>query len=337
MNASLLSRRAATAAVLLVVSLPAWAAADAPPPDLFPFAHTYSIVARDSTTGEMGVAVQSHWFSVGAVVPWAEAGVGAVATQSMADASYGPLGLQMLKAGRAPEDALRGLLEADAGSRWRQVAILDARGRVAVHTGGSCIPAAGHRTGAGYSVQANLMASDAVWPAMSRAYETAPGDLAERLLAALEAAEAAGGDIRGRQSAAILVVRGEATGRPWEDRLIDLRVEDSDQPLVELRRLLAVHRAYRHMNAGDEAIARGDAEEARREYARAAELYPENLEIVYWQAVTLANAGLLEEALPIFARIFAADAHWRELTPRLRQVGLLEVGDEQMRRILEQR
>ncbi len=335
--------RLAAAALVLLLLPPALAAgpraaAAAPPARAAagpsPRAHTYSIVARDSVTGQLGVAVQSHWFSVGSVVPWAEAGVGAVATQSMVDASYGPLGLDLLRAGRTPEQALRGLLEADPGSAWRQVAIVDAEGRVAVHTGASCIPAAGDTTGPGFSVQANLMLSDAVWPAMAAAYESAEGDLAERLLRALEAAQAAGGDIRGRQSAALLVVAGEATGRPWRDRLIDLRVEDSPRPLVELRRLLAVHRAYAHMNAGDEAMAAGDADAARREYAEAARLYPDNPEIRYWQAVTLANAGLLDEALPIFRDVFAADPDWRTLTPRLVGVGLLEVGDEELERIL---
>jgi uncharacterized Ntn-hydrolase superfamily protein len=300
-----------------------------------PLVHTYSIVARDSLTGEIGVAVQSHWFSVGPVVPWAEAGVGAVATQSLVDISYGPLALEMLKAGKSPEEALRGLLASDPGAEMRQVAIVDAQGRVAVHTGSRCIPEAGHLTGPGYSVQANLMASAEVWPAMARAYETAEGDLAERLLQALEAAEAAGGDIRGRQSAAILIVSGTATGRPWVDRKMDLRVEDSPDPLGELRRLVAIHRAYDHMNRGDEAMARGETRLALEEYATAARLYPENLEILYWQAVTMAGAGLLEEALPIFGKVFAADPNWRTLTPRIHEVGFLEVSEEDLRRILE--
>src|SRR5216683_3846227 len=192
--------------------------------------HTFSIVARDPATGELGVAVQSHWFSVGAMVPWAEAGVGAVATQSFVDASYGPLGLELMRAGRSAPEALRGLLAADDGRDVRQVAMIDAQGRVAAHTGSKCIAAAGNLVGANYSVQANLMEKPSVWPAMARAFEAATGDLTDRLLAALEAAQREGGDIRGQQSAAILVVSGKPTGRAWIDRKVDLRVEDSADP-----------------------------------------------------------------------------------------------------------
>jgi uncharacterized Ntn-hydrolase superfamily protein len=297
-------------------------------------AHTYSIVARDPETGDLGVAVQSHWFSVGPVVPWAESGVGAVATQSLVDISYGPLALELLRAGRSPEDALRGLLEADAGSDVRQVAIIDAQGRVAAHTGSRCIPEAGHVTGDGYSVQANLMLQETVWPAMAKAYETAVGDLAERMLQALEAAEAEGGDIRGRQSASILIVSAESTGKPWMDRKMDLRVEDSPEPLTELRRLVTIHRAYDHMNRGDLAMEAGDTKLAMEEYAMAAKLYPENLETLYWQAVTMSGAGMLNEAIPIFHKIFKANANWKILTPRLVKVGFLEVDAQGLERIM---
>ncbi len=313
---------------------PAASESVAPEPAISPPAHTYSIVACDPVTGEMGVAVQSHWFSVGSVVSWAEAGVGAVATQSLVNVSFGPLALQMLKAGYRPEEALRGLLAADEGAALRQVAIVDAEGRVAVHTGERCIPAAGHQAGEGYSVQANLMLQETVWPAMARAFEEATGDLAERMMLALEAAEAEGGDIRGRQSAAMLIVAAEPTGQPWLDRKLDLRVEDSPNPLQELRRLLGIHRAYQHMNRGDEALGRGEIELARTEYAAAADLYPENVEIRFWQAVTLCSAGLLEEALPVFGAVFIADPAWRTLTPRLCQVGLLEVTAADLERIL---
>src|SRR5512136_1136055 len=228
--------------------------------------HTYSIVARDPATGELGVAVQSHWFSVGSGVSWAEAGVGAVATQSFVDPSYGPLGLALMRAGRAAPDALAGLLPADGGRDVRQVAMIDAQGRVAAHTGKKCIAEAGHRVGKDYSVQANLMASDRVWPAMAKAFEEAKGDLADRMLAALDAAQAAGGDIRGQQSAALVVVAGTPSGRPWEDRVFDLRVEDHPRPLEELRRLVGVARAYAHMNAGDLAVEHQDMAGAEREY-----------------------------------------------------------------------
>jgi len=285
--------------------------------------HTYSIVARDPQTGEMGVAVQSHWFSVGSVVAWAEAGVGAVATQSFVEPAYGPKGLGLMRGGRGAGEALKELVGADAGRDVRQVAMVDARGRVAAHTGEKCIEAAGHRTGAGYSVQANMMKNGRVWPAMARAFETAKGDLAERMLAALDAAEAAGGDIRGRQSAALVVVKAESSGRPWADRVFDLRVDDHSNPLGELRRLVRLQRAYNHMNAGDVAVEHKDNEGALREYSAAQALVPDNLEMAYWHAVALVNMRRVEEALPIFRRVFAADPNWRTLTPRLVKAGIL--------------
>src|SRR5262245_23641909 len=242
------------ALVLLILS--ACAAVRAEPPQR-PL-HTFSIVARDPATGDIGVAVQSHWFSVGSVVPWAEAGLGAVATQSFVDPSYGQLGLQLMRAGKSAPDALKALLAGDEARDVRQVAMIDAQGRVAAHTGQKNVPAAGHVVGKNYSVQANLMANDKVWPAMSRAFESTKGDLAERMLAALDAAQEAGGDIRGRQSAALIVVTGKPTGKPWADRVFDLRVDDSAEPLRELRRLVTLQRAYNHMNAGDLAVENKD-------------------------------------------------------------------------------
>jgi uncharacterized Ntn-hydrolase superfamily protein len=296
--------------------------------------NTYSIVARDPATGELGVAVQSHWFSVGSVVTWAEPGVGAVATQSFVEVSYGPLGLELMQAGKTAEQALAALLAADPHPEVRQVAMVDRHGNVAVHTGASCIAAAGHQTGEQFSVQANLMERDTVWGAMARAYEAAEGDLAERLMAALEAAEAEGGDIRGRQSAAILVVPAAGEGRPWRETEVDLRVEDHPRPLEELRRLLRVHRAYQHMNRGDERMAAEDVAGALEEYAAAAGLYPENQEIRYWQAVTLAGSGQLDAALPVFAAVFTAEPRWRTLTPRLVPAGLLPGEPAVLERIL---
>jgi uncharacterized Ntn-hydrolase superfamily protein len=296
--------------------------------------NTYSIVARDPATGEMGVAVQSHWFSVGSVVTWAEPGVGAVATQSFVEVSYGPLGLDLMQAGKTAEQALAALLAADPHSEVRQVAMVDRHGNIAAHTGASCIAAAGHQTGKQYSVQANLMERDTVWGAMARAYEAAEGDLAERLMVALEAAQAEGGDIRGRQSAAILVVPATGEGKPWRETTVDLRVEDHPRPLAELRRLLRVHRAYQHMNRGDEYMAAEDVAGALVEYAAAAGLYPENQEIRYWQAVTMTGSGQLDAALPIFAEVFAAEPRWRTLTPRLVPAGLLPDDPAMLDRIL---
>jgi uncharacterized Ntn-hydrolase superfamily protein len=214
------------------------------------------------------------------------------------------------------------------------VAIVDARGEVAVHTGPKCVPDAGHQVGSGFSVQANLMLSDRVWPAMAAAFEASAGPLAERLVAALEGGQAAGGDIRGKQSAALLVVRAESTGRVWEDRLVDLRVEDHAEPIAELRRLLAVHRAYEHMNRGDLAIEEGDVAGALRAYRTAEEMFPANLEMQYWHAVSLANVGMVEDALPLFAEIYRRDANWRTLTGRLPAVDLLNVSHEDLQRIL---
>ncbi len=286
---------------------------------------TYSIVARDAATGELGVAVQSHWFSVGSVVPWAEAGVGAVATQSLVDPAYGPLGLEHMRLGRSAPEALASVLAGDEGREVRQVAMIDAAGTVAAHTGQRCIAAAGHVVDeAGqFSVQANLMAKETVWPAMAKAFREARGDLAERMLAALEAAEAEGGDIRGRQSAALLVVAAHPSGRPWQDRRFDLRVEDHAEPIKELRRLVQLQRAYLHMNAGDAAIEKGDFETSGKEYAAAEKLAPHIVEIPFWHAVSLVSAGRLDEALPIFKQVFAREPVWAELVPRLVTAGLL--------------
>jgi uncharacterized Ntn-hydrolase superfamily protein len=300
--------------------------------------HTYSIVARDPDSGELGVAVQSHWFSVGPLVPWAEPGVGAVATQSFVDPSYGPLGLELMRAGKTAHRALTALVEADAHPEVRQVAMVDAAGNVAVHTGTGAIEAAGHETGPGYSVQANLMLSETVPAAMASAYETADGDLTERLLAALEAAQAEGGDIRGKQSAAILVVSGTAAANPWEGRIVDLRVEDHPEPVAELRRLVHLSRAYAYMNAGDEALTEGDVEGALEAYSTARSMVPDeatNGEMAFWHGVTLASLGRVDEALPLFRSAFAQDQHWRTLVTRLVDAGQFPADTAVVRRVTQ--
>lgn len=319
--------------LLLAAGLPVAAdtfAGDAPARPV----HTYSIVARDPATGEMGVAVQSHWFSVGPLVPWGEAGVGVVATQSFVDPSYGPLGLSLMRGGRTAEQALEALTRSDPHPEVRQVAMLDANGNVAAHTGESCIQDAGHIVGENFSVQANLMLSDEVWPAMANAFREAEGDLADRMMAALEAAQAAGGDIRGSQSAAILVVAGESTGRPWADTLMNLRVEDHQRPLEELRRLIRLHRAYAHMNRGDLAVEEGDSEAALEEYAAAEAMFPDNLEMKFWHAVALVNMDRIEESLPLFRAVFAKDENWATLLPRLPEAGVLQADEATLRTIL---
>jgi uncharacterized Ntn-hydrolase superfamily protein len=296
--------------------------------------HTFSIVARDPDTGELGVAVQSHWFSVGPIVPWAEAGVGAIATQSFVDPSYGKNGLDLMRGGKSAPDTLKELLAKDEGREVRQVAMIDAQGRVDAWTGKNDIQAAGHVVGRNFSAQANLMLNDKVWPAMARAFESTKGDLAERMLAALDAAQAAGGDIRGRQSAAIIVVAGKPTGQAWKDRTFDLRVDDSPQPLTELRRLVKLQRAYNHMNAGDLAVEKKDNEGALREYSAAEKLVPDNAEMIYWHAVALVNMGRVDESLPLFRKVFAMDRNWITLTSRLPKSGLLPDDPKIIQKIL---
>lgn len=329
-------------------------------------AHTFSIVARDAHTGEIGVAVQSHYFSVGQIVPWAEPGVGAVATQSFVEASYGPLGLSLLRAGKNAPEALKALLEADPAADVRQVAMIDAEGHVAAWTGAKDIQSAGHivgqpamqpkgptsftsnnrghgDVGEGFSVEANLMANDAIWPAMAKAFRETNGDLADRLLAALDAAQSAGGDIRGRQSAALIIVSGKRTDHPW-DRLFDVRVDDDAEPLKELRRLVTLQRAYNHENAGDLAVEHHDNEAALREYAAAEQIAattpgvaPSRLaELAYWHAAALVNMGRIEESLPLFRRAFQIEPGWRTLTPRLPRSGLLPDDPKLIERICAQ-
>jgi uncharacterized Ntn-hydrolase superfamily protein len=319
--------------------------------------NTFSIVARDPKTGEIGVAVQSHWFAVGQIVPWAEAGVGAVATQSFVDPSYGQLGLDLLRAGKSAPDALKGLLGADAACDVRQVAMIDASGAVASFTGARDIQAAGGIAASGkeekiacgalsigrdVAVQANLMANDKVWPAMAKAYAASTGDLAERLLAALDAAQSAGGDIRGKQSAALLVVAAKSTGKRWRDEVFNLRVDDAPDPLKELRRLVALQRAYNHMNAGDLAVEHNDHQAALREYSAAERIAAttpgiprsRHAEMIYWHAVALVNMKRVDDALPLFARAFAMEPAWRELTPRLPKSGLIPDDPKLLERIV---
>jgi len=296
-----------------------------------PLAHTYSIVARDEKTGEMAVAVQSHWFSVGTSVSWGEAGVGVVATQSFINKSFGPRGLELLTQGKTPQEALYILLSDDPGKDFRQVAILDKTGNVATHTGKKCIDAAGHANGENFSVQANMMLNDKVVPAMEQAWKannTLP--LAERMVEVLKAAQAAGGDIRGKQSAALVVVAAQKSDKPWDDRLIDLRVDDAENPVVEIARLLKVFRAYEHMNRGDLYVEKNEMQKAMDEYNSAMKMFQGNLEMQYWTAITLANGKDTAKASTMLQAIYKKDANWRELTKRLPKVGLLTVADKDL-------
>jgi uncharacterized Ntn-hydrolase superfamily protein len=278
---------------------------------------TYSIVARDKKTGEFGVAVQSHYFQVSPAVPWALAGVGAVATQSMVNLSYGPLGLELLQAGYSAEQALKALTAGDPRAEVRQCAIVDADGNVAAHTGIKCIQAAGHRLGDGFSVQANLMEKDTVWDAMAAAFESTDAPLAERMMVALEAAEAEGGDIRGKQSAAMVVVAATGTGRSWDDRIIDLRVEDAAEPLPELRRLLRIKRAYMTAGDADRLEESGDKQAAAAKLQEALAIAPEMIELRFMAGVTMASAGDVDGGCALIAEAMQKNGRWLETLRRL--------------------
>jgi uncharacterized Ntn-hydrolase superfamily protein len=275
---------------------------------------TYSIVARDPQTGELGAAVQSHWFSVGSIVTWARPGVGAVCTQSVAEPAYGPRLLDAMAGGAEPPGALRRLLEADPAARYRQVAVIAPAGAPVTHTGDGCIAFAGHAAGDDFSVQANMMASDAVWPEMAAAFTRSTGPLARRLLAALRAAEASGGDARGKQSSAMVVV--PPSGEPWE-RTVDLRVEDHPQPLDELERLLVLHDAYTLATRGDDLTGEGHHVAAGEAYRAAAELAPDNHELLFWAGLAEFDHGDPDLGLAQVRRAIAMQPGWRGLLSRL--------------------
>ncbi|MFH4964163.1 DUF1028 domain-containing protein [Gaetbulibacter sp. M235] len=300
-----------------------------------PLAHTYSIVARDTVTGNIAVAVQSHWFSVGSVVTYGKAGVGVVATQSFVNPSYGPKGLALMEQGLSPQQALDALLTDDSGEMFRQVAFLNTKGEVATHTGSSCIEAAGHRQGKNFSVQANMMLNNTVWDAMAKAFETTTGDFSDRIIATLKAAQGEKGDIRGSQSAAILIVKPVATGNSWEDIVMDLRVEDNPNPVEELERLVKLHKAYDFMNQGDLAMEAGDTKKAETLYLSAQNLFPDNLEMKYWYAINLLNNKEFEKAHPILKGIFNQDANWKTLTSRLIKNKLLVISEEELNKVMK--
>ena len=288
------------------------------------FAHTYSIVAKDANTGEMAVGVQSHWFSVGTLVSWGKSGVGVVATQSFVNPSYGPNGIELMENGVSAEEALKNLTDKDEGRDFRQAAMLDVNGSVNAFTGEKCIESAGHFVGENFSVQANMMLNDEVIPAMKKAFQDNSNlPLAERIIKVFEAAESVGGDIRGKQSAALIVVGAEKTSNVWEDKKIDLRVDDSSNPIKEIKRLLKVHRAYDHMNKGDLAIEENDMDKALSEYGKAQVLFPENHEMSFWKAIALLNNGKKEAARPILKKVFKENPNWKKLIYRLPKSGLI--------------
>lgn len=288
----------------------------------YPTAVTYSIVARDPETGRFGIAVQSHYLGVGPVVPWLEAGVGAVATQASVNISFGPMGLELLRGGRPAAEVVAALVASDPEAQVRQVGVVDASGQAAAHTGSECIRACGHQVGDGYSVQGNLLERDTCWPAMAVAYESALAEGApfvERLLRALEAAEAEGGDVRGRQSAAIMIVAPDRQQDAWRGRLLDMRIEDHPDPVPELRRIVTMQLAYDLLDdEGDDARSGRSAAER---YAQARQMAPEAYELVFWSGVQLAIGGDVEAARRELGIAFAADTRWRTTLQHLADSG----------------
>ncbi len=303
--------------VMVLILLAGACAVSAEEPPVLRPAGTFSIVARDPATGELGVGVQSHWFSVGSDVSWAEAAVGAVATQSFIEAAYGPRGLALMDSGKDPRAALDELLAADPNREVRQVAFIDSQGRTAVHTGKLCIPFAGHRSGENYSVQGNMLDSADVWVAMASEFEQTDGDLATRILAALKAGQQAGGDVRGKQSAALLVVKPVSDDNPWLNRVVDLRVEDHRQPIIELERLHNLRKAYDLANQGDGFLADRDFENAFEAYNSAVEIVPQNDELIFWRGAMLAQSGREAEALVDIRRAIELNPRWLKLLERI--------------------
>lgn len=299
-------------------------------------AHTYSIVARDPQNGQLGAAVQSHWFSVGSDVIWAQPGAGAVATQSFIEVSYGPLGLASMAQGKSAKETLQFLLSKDEHQNVRQVGMIDANGVTAVHTGNKAIIAHCNMVGDNFTVQANLMENDTVCQAMADAFTSSHADLAGRMMAALEAAQGAGGDLRGKQSAAMLVVEGDKGTPVWKGRVVDLRVEDNPSPISELSRLLKVSRAYTKMTEGDDLMTVGEVDKALEAYAEAEKMMPANHEAIFWHAATLAAIGRVDESLPLFKRAFSLNPLWRELVPRLPASDLLPNDQALIDKILAQ-
>ncbi|MBN1935525.1 MAG: DUF1028 domain-containing protein [Anaerolineae bacterium] len=297
---------------------------------------TFSIVARDAETGQLGVAVQTHQMCVGAIVPWLLPGVGAVATQSLVNVAFGPMGLAMLQEGVPAPRVVEALVATDEGANRRQLAVVDAEGRAAAWTGDGCIAYAAHHTGEGYSVQANMMDTDRVVPAMAEAFEAAQGaastgsaqGLAQRMMAALHAAQREGGDIRGMQSAALRVVSGEKGAQGFAATVYDLRVDESARPLDDLDRLVRLRNAQLIDRQGYRALHEEGIDRALEIWAQARAQAPELEELGYWQALTLADEhGEVEKAARILREVFDQDprrAQWIDLIRRLQACGLIE-------------
>ena len=296
---------------------------------------TYSIVARDAKTGQLGVAVQSHYFSVGSVVTWARAGVGAVATQAMAEVSYGPLGLEEMASGKSAKEALEKLLKLDRKRETRQVAMVDRRGMVAAHTGSQCIPYAGDASGGGCSCQGNIMRSPKVWKEMGRAYgKNQDVPFPERLLSALEAGERAGGDARGKQSSAILVVDGRRRLAAWQGKVVELRVEDSPEPNAELKRLLRYQRGYEWVDKGDNYLSSKKYKDALKAYGEGLRLVPEVRELRYWVGLSMLKTKERPKGLKMLREVFREEPEWAEITKRMAKARTFAIDKKSLEELL---
>ncbi len=294
---------------------------------------TYSIVARDPGSGRFGIAIQTCWPFVGAGTPWVECGVGAVVTQSFTEEAHGPNGLALLRGGSAAPDALDRLLAADPGEAVRQVGVVDAAGRAAAHTGARCLEAAGHVTADGVSIQANMMERATVWPAMLAAWQAPAVSFVDRLLAALRAAEREGGDIRGRQAAA-LIVSGTPDQPAWK-RGIDIRVDDHPAPLDELERLVRLHLGYEALDRAEERGAAGDVDGARRASEDASRLAPGDGQVLVWRALGMSAAGFAEPARELLAAATAMNPRWPEFVRRFAASGAQPELVDGARRLVE--
>lgn len=294
------------------------------------FAHTYSIIAIDQKEGLMAVGVQSHWFNVGRIVPWAKAGVGVIATQSFANTKLGYQGLTLLEENMHPEEVLSKLLTEDEGLDYRQFAILDAQERISAFTGEKCIQHASHYIGENYSVQANMMANDKVVPSMSLTFEERQDlPLPERVLEALKSAQSAGGDIRGQQSVALIVVQiSPNEAEKNKEYEIDLRVEDSQEPLHELERLLKIHRGYELMNQADQALEIEDYTTALYLYNKAEDLMPNNIELQFWKSIAIISSGDEKKGVKSLKKVVKGNVNWQKLFLQLVKEGFLDVSEK---------
>ena len=312
-------RRTTAAALLPFLLLPcapplgAQERAATPPVHHDEIVATFSIVARDPATGELGVAVQSRAFRAGAIVSYAKAGVGAIATQAAANQTYGPRGLDLLELGLSPDEVVAHLTGSDPGRDRRQLAVIDARGRVRAYTGSGTSAWAGHIEGENYSVQGNILAGEAVVQAMATAFESSSGALALRLMDALDAGEAVGGDARGKQAGGVLVVRPIGDSGRTTDRWVDVRVDDHAEPFKELRRLVNMSVSRNHAREARSLAEQGRFSEAIERQREAVAIVPDEDQLIYGLARLHARAGDAANAVATLRDAIDRNPRWREL------------------------